>query len=315
MSLSCVSFLCYYFQFYPFWPLVNPPRWPSRPSKLSGKPKSLLTLLLCYFGLQLVNLLYFYPPSHSNLCTGNHPTPKPTTFPGPSPTHLPRGLWERRCQKLPDVLDTHISSQSFNSFHLLKKVIELTSSSTPLLSVAADIIITLSSSSSPSNIINTTGCHVNHNSNPTRDSALPDSSFISLGKGDKAVSEGSDRLKVELPLLSLRLSCSSFNTCLFSPFVLRIFRHQLRFDPNFISDKCLHIIWWKTGMGYFLLTSDELSKIPPGTVFQSMARISWQQLSVRRHIWRLKDLNKIHVKNEKFSFRQLKIYYIFRSSK
>ena len=157
----------------------------------------------------------------------------------------------------------------------------------------------------------------NHNSSPTRDSALPDSSFISLGKGDKAVSEGSDRLKVELPLFSLRLS-ACFNSCLFSPFSLRIFRYQLRSDPpHFISDKCLHIIWWNTVMGYFLLTSDELSKIPPGTVFQSMARISWQQLSVRRHtyIWRLKDLNKIHVKNKKFSFRQLKIYYIFRSSK
>ena len=46
----------------------------------------------------------FLPTPHSNLCTGNHPTPKPTTFPGPSNTHLPRGLWERRCQKLPDVL-------------------------------------------------------------------------------------------------------------------------------------------------------------------------------------------------------------------
>ena len=79
----------------------------------------------------------------------------------------------------------------------------MASSSTPLLSVAADIIITLTSSSSPSNIINTTGCHVNHNSSPTRDSALPDSSFISLEKGDKAVSEGSDRLKVELSLFSL----------------------------------------------------------------------------------------------------------------
>ena len=92
MSPSCASFVCYYFQFYPYWPFVNPPRRPSRPSKLSGKPKYLLTLLLCYFGLQLVNLLYFYPPSHSNLCTGNHPNPKPTTFPGPSPTHLPREL-------------------------------------------------------------------------------------------------------------------------------------------------------------------------------------------------------------------------------
>ena len=82
----------------------------------------------------------------------------------------------------------------------------MASSSTPLLSVAADIIITLTSSSSSSNKINTTGYHVTHNSSPTRDSALPDSSFISLEKGDKAVSEGSDRLKVELPFFSLSLS-------------------------------------------------------------------------------------------------------------
>ena len=91
-SIMCFIFVCYYFQFYPYRPFVNPPRRPSRPSKLSGKPKSLLTLLLCYFGLQLVNLLYFYPPSHPYRFTGNHPTPKPITFPGPSPTHLPRGL-------------------------------------------------------------------------------------------------------------------------------------------------------------------------------------------------------------------------------
>ena len=182
MSLSCASFVCYYFQFYPYWPFVNPPRRPSRPSKLSGKPKSLLTLLLWYFGLQLVNWLYFYPPSHPYRFTGNQPTPKPT---GPSPTHLPRGFWERRCPMLPGVLQRTYFSLKFQfTFHLLKKVIELASSSTPLLSAAADIIITLSSSSSPSNIINTTGCHVNHNSSPTRDSALPDSSFISLGKGD-----------------------------------------------------------------------------------------------------------------------------------
>ena len=90
-SIMCFIFMLL-FSVLSYWPLVNPPRRTSRPSKLLGKPKSLLTLLLCYFGLQLVNLLYFYPPSHSNLSTGNHPTPKPTTFPGPSPTHLPRGL-------------------------------------------------------------------------------------------------------------------------------------------------------------------------------------------------------------------------------
>ena len=91
---SCASFVSYYFQFYPYWPFVNPTRRAPRPSEPSGKPKSLLTLLLGYFGLELVNLLYFYPPSHAYRFTGNQPTPKPTTFPGPSPTHPPRGLWK-----------------------------------------------------------------------------------------------------------------------------------------------------------------------------------------------------------------------------
>ena len=103
-SPSCASFVSYYFQFYPYWPFVNPPRRTPRPSELSRKPKSLLTLLLGYFGIELVNLLYFYPPSHAYRFTGNQPTPKPTTFPGPSPTHPPRGLWERLCPKLPEVL-------------------------------------------------------------------------------------------------------------------------------------------------------------------------------------------------------------------
>ena len=50
MSLSCASFVSYYFQFYPYWPFVNPLRRAPRSSELSGKPKSLLTFLLCYFG-------------------------------------------------------------------------------------------------------------------------------------------------------------------------------------------------------------------------------------------------------------------------
>ena len=152
-----------------------------------------------------------HPPIQ--IFTGNHPTPKSTTFQGPLLLIYQEDSENDVARSFPTFCDTHISSQSFNSFHLLKKVIELASSSTPLLSVAADII-TLSSSSSPSNIINTTGCHVNHNSSPTSDSALPDSSFISLEKGDKAVSEGSDRLKMELPLFSLRLSAVLTHACL-----------------------------------------------------------------------------------------------------
>jgi len=50
----------------------------------------------------------------------------------------------------------------------------------------------LSSSSSPSNMINTTGCHVNRFSSSTRHTASPDSSFISLEKGAKVTSKFSD---------------------------------------------------------------------------------------------------------------------------
>ena len=60
----------------------------------------------------------------------------------------------------------------------------------------------ISSSSSPSNMINTTGCYVNRFSSSTRHSASPDSCFISLEKGAKAASkfsDGSDQIKVELP--------------------------------------------------------------------------------------------------------------------
>ena len=40
-------------------------------------------------GLGLVNLLYFYPPSHPYYFMG-HPTPKPTTFPGSSLNSSPK---------------------------------------------------------------------------------------------------------------------------------------------------------------------------------------------------------------------------------
>ena len=59
--------------------------------------------------------------------------------------------------------------------------------------------------------------HVIHNSSSTRDRASPDNCFISLEKGDKATSEGSDRIKMELPLF-FSLAFSSFNSCFFSPF-------------------------------------------------------------------------------------------------
>ena len=79
----------------------------------------------------------------------------------------------------------------------------------PPLSFAADIIIPLSSSSSPRNMINTTGSHVNRSSTSSHESASQglskgpsqDSSFISLEKGAKAASkfgDGSGQIKVEL---------------------------------------------------------------------------------------------------------------------
>ena len=75
----------------------------------------------------------------------------------------------------------------------------------PPLSFAADIIIPLSSSSSPRNMINTTGSHVNRSSTSSRESASQgpsqDSSYISLEKGAKAASkfgDGSGQIKVEL---------------------------------------------------------------------------------------------------------------------
>ena len=122
----------------------------------------------------------------------------------PETNHVPRalsysstrGLWERSCPKLLEVLWYTLKFQF--RFQLLKKVPELASSSTLLLSVAADIIITLSSSWSPRNIIKAKGCHVNHFSSPTP--ASPDSSFISLEKGNKAASDGSHQRIMELPI-------------------------------------------------------------------------------------------------------------------
>ena len=49
MSPSSASFACYYFQTYPHWPFVNITRRTPRSSELSGKLKSLLPFLLCYY--------------------------------------------------------------------------------------------------------------------------------------------------------------------------------------------------------------------------------------------------------------------------
>ena len=114
-SPSCASFVSYYFQFYPYWPFVNPTRRTPRPSKPSGKPKSLLTLLLGYFGLALVNLLYFYPPSHPYRFTGNQQPLNQPRSQGPLLLIHQEDSGNDVARSFPRFGDTHISSQSFNS--------------------------------------------------------------------------------------------------------------------------------------------------------------------------------------------------------
>ena len=70
----------------------------------------------------------------------------------------------------------------------------MASSPTSLLFVAADIIITVSWSSSPTNIIKTTGCHATII--PVLLVTVPHKTFLHFStKGDKAASEGSDGKK------------------------------------------------------------------------------------------------------------------------
>ena len=74
-----------------------------RLSDLSGKLKSLLPLLLCYIGLELDNLLYFFPPSHPYHFKGNA-TLCPNSFHGSPHTHPPRGPREQDWPEPQEVL-------------------------------------------------------------------------------------------------------------------------------------------------------------------------------------------------------------------
>ena len=139
--------------------------------------------MLCYYRSRPSQFTVFLPTFPSLLFHGPS---------NPETNHLPRVLSKLISQgdpgnefapSLPRFCDTYISSLRLNiecTFHLLKKVIESASPSAspspPPLSFTGDIIFTLLSSS----LIDTTGCHVKHCSSPTRDSASPDSSFISL---------------------------------------------------------------------------------------------------------------------------------------
>ena len=55
------------------------------------------------WGLGLVNLLFFYPPSHPYYFMG-HPTRNQPPSQGPLQTHLPWRPWERVCSKPSEVL-------------------------------------------------------------------------------------------------------------------------------------------------------------------------------------------------------------------
>ena len=115
-----------------------------RLSDLSGKLKSLLPLLLCYIGLELDNLLYFFPPSHPYHFKGNA-TLCPNSFHGSPHTHPLRGPREQDWPEPQEVLRQTYFKFKFHCtlIHLLK-VIESSSSSPSRLYFAADIIITLS---------------------------------------------------------------------------------------------------------------------------------------------------------------------------
>ena len=138
MSPSSTSFAWYYFQFYPYWPLVNPSKGTPTPSELLGKLQSLLPLLLCYYR--------FYPPSHPCFLRVIHSLRRPSAQ-GP--------LFLLMSQENPgyEVVRGY-------TIHVFLVKVSMHVSVTcwrrlPPLSFAAHIIIPLSSSSSPSNMINT----------------------------------------------------------------------------------------------------------------------------------------------------------------
>ena len=119
MSPSCASFAYYYFfSFIPsnsYQPLVNPPRRTSRPSELSGKFKSLLPLMLCYYRSRPSQFTVFLPTFPSLLFHGPS---------NPETNHLPRVLSKLISQgdpgnefapSLPRFCDTYISSLRLNA--------------------------------------------------------------------------------------------------------------------------------------------------------------------------------------------------------
>ena len=225
LCFNWVYQVCYYFQFYLYSHFVNPLRRAPRPSELSEKPKSpnfsvvLFWSWASQFALVLPTLpsLSFYTESSN-----------------PETNQVPRGL----------------------SYSSTKRTLGTTLPEASRGSAIHIFLVKVSIYVSPAEeghwigfIINTTvvrcrwhhhyfvvvivtkqhnnSCYVNHNSSPTRDRASPDNSFISLEKGDKATSEGSDRIKIELPLFF-----SPASAVLTYPYLVHLIRYKT-FINNF----------------------------------------------------------------------------------
>ena len=136
-------------------------------------------------------------------------------------------------------------------------------------------------------------CHVNHNSSSTRDRASPDNCFISLEKGDNAASEGSDRIKMELPLF-FSLDFSSFKSCLFSPFnsIQNVYQQfpAHSFDPILMS--------FQTSASTLFGERRALNIFQCQWVGFHDSSYPWGDVTSEFS----SDLNKIHLRNKKFSF-------------
>ena len=236
-----------------------------------------------------------------------------TWLSGSHPIHPPGGAWEWGCLP-PDALtrSRFCNERDFYfeyfTFHLLgrRSLIHLHHHRhhcpLPLIS----------SSSSRRNIIQWV---VNHFST-RRDDAPEDNTYMSLGKRDDTaskVSEGFHRMKVELPWPP------------FSPLVFLQFEHMLcpfnsmkkalRSSLIFLSAYVIANYMVKHGYQIFVYSHTYLCRVSwalkiQHIVFKQMARISWQQLAVRRRqiLRLLYDLNKIHLKNKRFSWVGIPVY-------
>ena len=142
MSPSSTSFAWYYFQFYPYWPLVNPSKGTPTPSELLGKLQSLLPLLLCYYRSWTISTHPPIPVFFRVIHSLRHPSAQGPLFLLMSQENP--GYEVARGYTIHVFLVKDSMHVSVTCWRRL-----------PPLSFAAHIIIPLSSSSSPSNMINT----------------------------------------------------------------------------------------------------------------------------------------------------------------